>query len=46
MEVVFEALPPCVEIPPECGPVNPKRFASALVVVFSITDSAGETWKT
>ena len=43
MEVVFEALPPCVEIPPACGLVKPKSFASALVVVFSITESAGET---
>lgn len=33
----------CVEIPPAWGLLKPKRLASALVVVFSITESAGET---
>jgi len=43
MEVVFEALPPCCEIPPACGPVKPKRFAKVFAVVYSINERAGET---
>jgi hypothetical protein len=46
MDVVFEALPPCVDIPPAWEPVKPKRLAKVWVIFFSITVRAGETWKT
>ena len=46
MEVVFEALPPWVEIPPAWGPEKPNLRARAREVVFSIMVKAGETWKT
>lgn len=46
MDVVLEALPPWVDIPPAWGPVKPKSEARALVVAFSITVRAGDTWKT
>lgn len=46
IDVVFEALPPWVDIPPAWGPLNPKMLAKAHAVVFSITERAGDTWKT
>jgi hypothetical protein len=42
-DVVFDALPPWVEIPPARGPLKPKRFAKVFAVHFSITVRAGET---
>jgi hypothetical protein len=46
IDVVLEALPPWVDIPPACGPLKPKRLAKVLAVIFSMTERAGETWKT
>lgn len=44
MEVVLEALPPWVEIPPAWAAEKPNLLARAREVVFSITVRAGETW--
>lgn len=42
-DVVFEAEPPWVEIPPAWGAVKPNFWARVLVVVFSRRVRAGET---
>ena len=44
---ILEALdadPPGCEMPPACGPVNPKSDARRLVTCFSMRVSVGETW--
>lgn len=43
-EVRFDPLPPGHDMPPACGPSKLNRLAKALVVVFSMTVKAGETW--